>query len=121
LKLSANAIVDLNLPSPEALRPLKLTTGAGTLAAGPGAAYLPDSKPFPTRAGLVTGQGATAVLRVDVLDDNELSRIVVEASGGSAAIDAAAIAYAQSMPWIGAVIDVKSVIMWVRYAVHLQS
>jgi hypothetical protein len=46
---------------------------------------------------------------------------VVEISGGSAAVEAAAIAYARAMPWIGAVVDGKPVVMEVRYAVHLQA
>jgi len=121
LKLSANAIIDLSLPPPETPLPLKLTAGVGTLAAGPGNANLPDSRPFAAQAGLAAGQGATVVLRVEVLDDNELGLVVVEVSGGSPAIDAAAISYAHAMPWIGAVVDGKSVPMQVRYAVHLQA
>ena len=121
LKLSTNAIVDPDLPVLETDRPLKLTTGVGTLAAGPGGSELPDSKPFAIQAGLSSGQGATVVLRIEVLDDNEAGRIVVEVSGGSAAIDTAAIAFARAMPWIGAVVDGKPVPMEVRYAVHLQA
>jgi hypothetical protein len=120
-KLSTNAIVDPDLPVLETERPLKLTTGIGTLAAGPGGPELPDSTPFAIQAGLSSGQGATVVLRVEVLDDNEAGRIVVEVSSGSAVIDAAAIAYARAMPWIGAVVDGKPVPMEVRYAVHLQA
>ena len=121
LQFSTSAITDPNLPLPEELRSVKLTAGTGTLAAGPGGPELPDSKPFAIQAGLSSGQGATVVLRVEVLDDNEPGRILVEVSGGSAVIDAAAIAYARTMPWIGAVVDGKPVPMEVRYAVHLQS
>jgi hypothetical protein len=120
LKLSATAIVDMNILPPEMARPLKLTAGIGTLAAGPGAPdLLPESRPFAVKAGLLLGQGATVVLRVEVLDDNEVGRIVVEVSGGSPEIDVAAIDYARAMPWIGAVVDGKPVPMEVRYAVRL--
>jgi len=63
IKVPANAIVAPDLPLPEISRPIKLTAGIGTLAAGPGGPELPDSKPFASRAGLKTGQGATVVLR----------------------------------------------------------
>lgn len=122
IKFSAAAILDMNIAPPEMVQPLKLTTGIGTLAAGPGAPdLLPESRPFAVKAGLLEGQGATVVLRVEVIDDNEAGRIVVEVSGGSPEIDAAAIAYARAMPWIGAVVDGKPVPMEVRYAVHLQA
>jgi TonB family protein len=121
IALSANAIIDPDLPALEISRPVKLTAGVGTLAAGPGSQELPDTKPFAVRAGLAAGQGATVVLRIEVKDDNELGRISVEVSGGSAEIDAAAIAYARSMSWVGAVINGNPVTMQVRYAVHLQT
>jgi hypothetical protein len=72
------------------------------------------------RAGLSPGQGATVVLRVEVLETGEAGRVIVEVSGGSRPIDEAAVEYAQAQRWYAGRVGGVPRRVWIRWAVHLQ-
>ena len=81
----------------------------------------PDASGYARDAGLPPGNGATVVLRIEVLGTGELGRIEVDVSGGRREIDQAAIAYARAMPWIGGMVDGRRESMWIRWGVRLQA
>lgn len=114
---SANAIS--TLPAQDADLPVIMTIGVGTMAPHP-AEYAIDQTPFARRAGLQAGQGATVVLRVEVLGSGDVGRVELDVSGGTAEIDSAAVAYAHALPWVGGMIDGLPATMWIRLGVRLE-
>jgi TonB family protein len=83
--------------------------------------YPLDPRPYAEQAGLAEGEGATVVLRVEVLDSGLLGRVEVEVSGGRASIDAAAVDFARSTPWVAGCVDGRPLTMWIRWGVRLQA
>ena len=79
-----------------------------------------DPVPFAREAGLSPGEGATVVLRLEVLGTGELGRVEVDVSGGTLEIDRSAIAYVKALPWLGGMIDGRPSIIWIRWGVRLQ-
>lgn len=108
-----------DVPIPNLDRPTTVAMGVGTMVPQPADIYV-DPTPFAQQAGLPVGLGATIVLRLEVLGSGELGRVEVDVSGGSEAIDAAAVAYARAMPWLAGAIDGRPEAMWIRWGVHLQ-
>jgi hypothetical protein len=78
-----------------------------------------DAAPFARSAGLQPGHGAAVVLRIEVLGTGDLGAIIVEASGGTDAIDAAAIDYVRALTWSGGMVDGKPATIWIRWGVWL--
>lgn len=105
---------------PEVARPTLEIVGVGTMAPRPADMSI-DPAPFAQRAGLRAGDGATVVLRVEVLASGEIGRAEVEVSGGSDGIDRAAVAYARALAWIGGMVDGHPSTIWVRWGVRLQA
>jgi hypothetical protein len=105
---------------PETVRPTIEVLGIGTMSPRP-ADVTVDPAPFAQRAGLSPGDGATVVMRVEVLGTGDLGRIEVEVSGGTPRVDQEAIAYVRSIPWIGGLVDGQPTTLWVRWGVRLQS
>jgi hypothetical protein len=105
---------------PAIVHPTLAVMGIGTMPPRPEIGDI-DPAPFARHAGLRPGEGATVVLRVEVLDSGAVGRVEVDVSGGSAEIDQAAAAYARSVPWIGGMIDGRSATLWVRWGVRLQA
>ena len=106
------------IPIPEIDRPTTLMAGVGMMAPRPEVDGR-DPTPFARRAGLAEGQGATAVLRVEVYGTGDIGRVEVDVSGGSEQINEAAVSYVRSLSWSGGMIDGKPATIWVRIGVRL--
>jgi TonB family protein len=78
-------------------------------------------QPYIRQAALLPGEGATVVLRIEVLGDGEPGRIQIETSSGSARIDQAAIDYARSQHWYAGRLNGEPHSMWIRWGVRLQA
>jgi hypothetical protein len=108
------------VPMPEVVRPTIVAIGVGMMAPRPADVAI-DPAPFARRAGLQPGEGATVVLRLEVLGTGQLGRIEIEVSGGASEVDREAIAYVKSLPWIGGMSDGRPASMWIRWGVRLQA
>jgi hypothetical protein len=75
---------------------------------------------YANAAGLAPGDGATTVLLVEVLDTDKIGSVSVDVSGGTEAIDKAAMRFVRELTWVGGQSEGKPVPMKVRFAVHLQ-
>ncbi len=79
----------------------------------------PDVAAYPRQAGLLEGERAVVILRIQVQPDGRAGPVLVDASIGSAQVDEAAAAYARQLAWVpGRWHDIAEAI-WVRYSVHL--
>jgi len=78
-------------------------------------------EPYVEKAALVPGQGATVVLRIEVLDTGAPGRIEVDVSSGSAQVDEAAVGYARAQRWYAGRMAGAPRTMWIRWAVRLQA
>jgi TonB family protein len=115
---SSNAVS--TVAAQDADPPVITTIGVGTMAPHAENGSL-DSSPFARAAGLRPGEGATVVLRVEVLGSGDVGRVEIDVSGGSADIDRAAVAYARLLPWVGGMIDGRPATLWIRWGVRLES
>jgi TonB family protein len=79
-----------------------------------------DVRPYAQAAGLLPGEGATVVLRIEVLPDGDIGQVVVDTSGGSAQVDAQAVQFARAQRWISGAEQGVSKSMWMRWAVRLE-
>lgn len=77
--------------------------------------------PFITQAGLLPGEGATVVLRIEVLPSGNPGVIAIDASSGSRQIDQAAINYARQHRWYAGRAGDTPIAMWIRWGVRLQA
>jgi TonB family protein len=77
--------------------------------------------PYLQQAGLAQGQGATVVLRIEVLASGDPGRILIETSGGNDQIDQAALGFARTQHWYAGRINGTPRPMWIRWGVRLQS
>jgi protein TonB len=96
---------------------------AGTSVAAP--TLRPDNAvpmaPYTIQAALLPGEGATVVLRVEVLASGEPGRIDIDASGGSPQVDQAAIEYARQHRWYAGRVGEHPQAMWIRWGIRLQA
>jgi TonB family protein len=77
--------------------------------------------PYIAQAALLPGEGATVVLKIEVLANGEPGRIDIDTTSGSRQVDQAAIDYARQQRWYaGRVGDVPQP-MWIRWGVRLQA
>jgi TonB family protein len=72
------------------------------------------------QAGLRPGEGATVVLRIEVLESGDPGRIEIDASSGSRQVDQAAVDYARIQHWYAARANGAPRSMWIRWGVRLQ-
>jgi TonB family protein len=77
-------------------------------------------QPYFQRTGLSPGQGATVVLRVEVLESGDPGRIEIDGSSGNGQIDAAAVDYARMQHWYAGRVNGAPHSMWIRWGVHFQ-
>jgi TonB family protein len=77
-------------------------------------------QPYLQQAGLRPGEGATVVLRIEVLDSGDPGRIEIDASSGSQQVDQAAVDYARIQHWYAGRANGAPRPMWVRWGVRLQ-
>jgi hypothetical protein len=80
-----------------------------------------DIGPYLKKASLLPGEGATVVLRVEVLATGNPGRILVEATSGSGQIDQAAVDYARTRHWYAGRANGEARTMWIRWGLRLQS
>lgn len=78
-------------------------------------------QPYLQQAGLSAGEGATVVLRVEVLESGDPGRIEIDASSGSRKIDQAAVDYARTQHWYAGRVNGAPHSMWIRWGVRLQA
>lgn len=71
------------------------------------------------RAGLRNPEQVTVLLRVQVLADGRAGDVVIEQSGGTVVIDAAAIEYTRMLTWISGRRAGEPAIFFIRLGVHL--
>ncbi len=110
---------------PPILAPLEdtpfTTERGGGRVTPPRPSVLADIVPFARQAELTPGSGATVVLRVEVYGSGLVGRVGVDVSGGTRALDEAAIAYVRALKWVAGRVDDRSETMWVRWGVRLQA
>jgi len=78
-----------------------------------------DILPYALKAGLAVGQRARVMLAVEVLPNGTTGSVVVERSGGSEIVDAAAIEYIRSCRWIPGSVQGQAAAMRIRHQVVL--
>jgi TonB family protein len=76
---------------------------------------------YAQEASLLPGEGATVVLRVEVLATGDPGRIDVDASSGSMQVDQAAIRYARTRHWYAGRVNGMTKPMWILWGVRLQA
>lgn len=72
-------------------------------------------------AALLPGEGATVVLRVEVLATGEPGQIEIDTSSGRLQIDQAALDYARTQRWYAGRVNGIPQAMWIRWGVRLQA
>jgi TonB family protein len=80
-----------------------------------------DMAPYIKRAALLPGEGATVVLRIEVLVTGDPGRIEIDISSGSQRVDQAAVAYAHTQHWQAGRVNGVRQVMWIRWGVRLQA
>lgn len=78
-----------------------------------------DEDAFSRMAGLLAGESAIVVLRIEVLASGRTGRVVVDVSSGRQAVDAAAIAMAREKKWIAGVVRGEAHDAWIRIGIRL--
>lgn len=78
-------------------------------------------EPYIAQAALLPGEGATVVLKIEVLATGEPGRIEIDASSGSRQVDQAAIDYARQHRWYAGRSGNDPQSMWIRWGVRLQA
>ena len=73
------------------------------------------------QAALLPGEGATVVLRIEVLESGDPGRIEVDATSGSAQVDQAAVDYARTLHWYAGRMNGVPHATWIRWGVRLQA
>jgi TonB family protein len=76
---------------------------------------------FIAQAALLPGEGATVVLKIEVLATGDPGRIEVDASSGSRQVDQAAVDYARQHRWYAGRVGDNPDPMWIRWGVRLQA
>lgn len=112
---------NLDLPAPPIAYDVA-RNGRATIAAP---SLRPDNTvnlaPYIAQAALLPGEGATVVLRIEVLATGEPGRIEIDASSGSRQVDQAAIDYAKQLHWYAGRTGDNPQFMWIRWGVRLQA
>lgn len=78
-------------------------------------------QPYLQQAGLRRGDGATVVLRIEVLESGDPGRIEIDISSGNRQVDQAAMDYARIQHWYAGRANGVPRPMWVRWGVRLQA
>jgi TonB family protein len=73
------------------------------------------------QAGLLPGEGATVILRIEVLASGEPGRVAVDVSSGSRQVDQAAAGYARQLRWFAGRTNETPEVMWIRWSIRLQA
>jgi TonB family protein len=78
-----------------------------------------DTAPFAKRGGLLPGESAVVVLRIEVLPDGKDGDVQIDVSSGSDQVDRAAIDYARLLEWIPGTFRGTGERTWIRHSVRL--
>src|ERR1700722_11059794 len=78
-------------------------------------------QPYLQRAGLRHGEGATVVLRIEVLESGDPGRIEIDVSSGSRQVDQAAVDYARIQHWYAARKNGAPHSLWIRWGIRLHA
>jgi TonB family protein len=105
------------LVAPTVNRNANVTSAAPTLDQTNSA----DLGPYVVKAALGPGQGATVVLRVEVLESGDPGRILVDVSSGNPQVDRAAVDYARAQHWFAGLTQGVISRIWIRLGVRLQA
>lgn len=116
-----NSIKRLDIAVPDINFAIERNDVAQVAAPIPAGLVGTDSRRFAQLAGLLPGEGATVVLRVEVLTSGVPGRIEVAFSSGAPSVDRAAIAYARTQRWSPGLVDGREQPVWVQYGVHLRA
>jgi hypothetical protein len=76
---------------------------------------------FVAQAALQPGEGATVVLRIQVLASGEPGDIEIDGSSGNHLIDLVAVEYARTQRWYSGRVGNYPETMWIRWGVRLQA
>ena len=79
----------------------------------------PDMAPFARRAGLLAGESAVVVVRMEVLPDGHVGQVAVDVSSGSDQVDEAAMDYVRQWVWLPGSLHGIEESTWVRQGVRL--
>lgn len=79
----------------------------------------PDVAPYATLGGLLPGESAVVVLRIEVLPNGNAGQIVVDVSSGSDQVDQAAVEYARLLAWVPGRLHGVEERTWVRHGIRL--
>ena len=101
--------------------PTTYRLGIGTAVPAPDPDVLVDVLPFARLGGLLPGETANVVLRVEVLADGRAGEVAVDVSSGSDQVDHAAVAYAKAIRWLCGAVDGTPETMWVRIGITLRA
>ena len=78
-----------------------------------------DMAPFARQGGLLPGESAVVVLRIEVLSDGQVGQVQVDVSSGSRQVDAAAMDYVRTLAWLPGRFHGIEESTWVRHGVRL--
>ena len=116
-KLTQLAVLTDNSLDLSTARNAGTTKSAPTLKGG-----IPiDMTPYIAQAALLPGEGATVILRIEVLANGEPGQMAVDVSGGNRQVDRAAINYARQLRWFAGRANEAAEAMWIRWSVRLQA
>jgi len=111
----------LNIEHPDVDFEVDRNSGAGMTAPTLKGSGLTDMTPYIKQAALLPGEGATVVLRVEVLETGEPGRIEIDTSSGSRQVDQAVVNYARTQRWYPGRTSGSAHAMWIRWGVRLQA
>ncbi|MEO8377728.1 MAG: energy transducer TonB, partial [Candidatus Sumerlaeota bacterium] len=118
---SESPLDSVNIPTPTMTYDAPRNPGATVSAPS----LRPDNavslSPFLAQAGLRIGEGATVILRIEVLPTGEPGAIAIDVSSGNFQVDQAAIGYARQQRWYAGREGDTPQSMWIRWGVRLQA
>lgn len=79
----------------------------------------PPTQSFARQGGLLPGERALVVLRIQVLPDGQAGDVEIDVSSGSDQVDRAARDYARALTWVPARLNNLAESMWIRMGVTL--
>jgi TonB family protein len=112
---------DLHIDQPQFEFEVARTAGASSTAPSLIGRTQIDMNAYVRQAALLPGEGATVVLRIEVLANGDAGRIEVDTSSGSQRSDQAAIDYARTRHWNAGRVNGVARAVWIRWGVRLQA
>jgi TonB family protein len=109
----------ISLPPPPVFGLAERNSGAVTVAPQLVDSDQPTVAPYAHQAGLLPGESAVVILRIEVLPDGHAGQIEIDVSSGSQQVDEAAVAYAQRFLWVPGSLSGMDTRIWVRQSVRL--